>query len=86
VKDAIVQHLRGRDSRAATALMAFGVWFVMFASKFVFIWAIDLMFGEDVNISGFFGILVIALIVTVVHRIADQVFLRLGPPASASPA
>jgi hypothetical protein len=78
VKDAIVGHLRGRDSRAATALMAFGVWFVMFASKFVFIWVIDIVFGDDVNISGFFGVLVIALAVTVVHRLADKVFVGLG--------
>src|SRR6478609_6824177 len=78
VKDAIVARLRHRGSRRATALMAFGVWFVMFASKFVFIWAIDLVFGDDVNITGFFGILVVALVVTVVHRLADWVFIRLG--------
>ena len=59
-------------------VMAFGVWFVMFASKFVFIWAIDAVFGDDVNINGFFGIFVIALVVTVLHRFADWVFVNLG--------
>ena len=29
--------------------MAFGVWFVMLSSKFVFIWAIDIVFGDDVK-------------------------------------
>lgn len=58
--------------------MVFGVWFVMFTSKFVFIWAIDLLFGDAVNINGFFGIFVVALVVTVVHRLADWVFIRLG--------
>lgn len=77
-KDAIVGHLRHRDSRRATALMAFGVWFVMFASKFVFIWAIDLVLGDDVDINGFFGIFVVALVVTVAHRLADWVFVLLG--------
>jgi uncharacterized membrane protein YvlD (DUF360 family) len=76
-KDAIVRQLRRRDARPAA--IAFGVWFVMFTSKFVFIWAIDLVFGDDVDIDGFFGVFVVALVVTVVHRLADQAFLRLGP-------
>ena len=78
VKDAIVGHLRQSDSRGATALTALGVWFVMFASKFVFLWAIDLVFGNDVNINGFFGIFVVVLVVTVVHGLADWLFVRLG--------
>lgn len=78
VKNAIVGHLRHRESRASTLLMAFGVWFVMFSSKFVFILAIDLVFGDDVNINGFFGIFIVALVVTVMHRLADWVFIRLG--------
>lgn len=77
VKDAIVTQLRRRDARPAA--VAFGVWFVMFSSKFVFIWVIDLVFGDDVDINGFFGIFAVALVVTVVHRLADQVFARLGP-------
>jgi len=83
MKDAIVGHLRHHGSRGAIALMAFGVWFVMFASKFVFIWAIDLIFGDAVNINGFFAILVVALVVTVVHRLADLVFVRLGTSSTA---
>lgn len=78
VKDAIVGHLQHRDSRGSTALMALGVWFVMFASKFVFVWAIDLVFGDAVNINGFLGIFVVVLVVTVVHRLAEWVFMRLG--------
>lgn len=75
-KNGIVRRLRQRDARPAA--IAFGVWFVMFTSKFVFIWAIDLVLGDDVDINGFFGIFVVALVVTVVHRLADQVFLWLG--------
>jgi len=87
VKDAIVRRLRHRGTPRATALMVFGVWFVLFSSKFVFIWAIDLVFGDDVNINGFFGIFAVALLVTVAHRSADIVFVRLGEtPPSASQA
>ena len=78
VKDAIIVHFRHRDSRGSTALMVLGVWFVMFASKFVFVWAIDLVFGDAVNINGFLGIFVVVLVFTVVHRLAEWVFIRLG--------
>jgi len=78
VKDAVVGHLRHRDVRGAKVLLALGVWFVMFASKFVFMWAIDLAFGDNVNISGFIGIFVVVLVVTVLHRLADWTFTRLG--------
>jgi high-affinity Fe2+/Pb2+ permease len=50
----------------------------MFTSKFVFVWAIDLVFGDAVNINGFLGIFVVVLVVTVGHRLAEWVFIRLG--------
>jgi hypothetical protein len=88
VKDGIIGHLRHRGTPRAFAAMVVGVWFVLFSSKFVFIWAIDLVLGDDVNINGFFGILAVAVVVTVVHRSADAVFVRLGetPTPSASQA
>jgi hypothetical protein len=82
VKDAIVARFRHRESLGATAFMALGVWGVLFMSKFVFIWAIDLVFGDTININGFFGIFTVALVVTVVHRLADWVFIRLGRPST----
>ncbi|WP_207843498.1 hypothetical protein [Williamsia soli] len=65
--------------------MFFCVWLVMFLSKFVFIWAIDLMFGDEITINGFFGILLVALTVTVVHRLADYAFVILGQKSSTTP-
>jgi hypothetical protein len=86
LKTAIVRHFRPQDSRRAVALMAFGVWLVMFSSKFVFIWAIDLVFGNEVNINGFFGIFLVALLATVAHRPAVWLFVRLGPTSRTDPA
>jgi hypothetical protein len=50
----------------------------MFISKFVFVGVIDLIFGNDININGFFGILIVVVSVTVVHRLAEFIFIRLG--------
>lgn len=81
-KDVIVGRLRGRGTRRATALMGLGVWFVMFSSKFVFVWSIDLVFRDDVTIDGFVGVLAVVIPVTVVHRLAEWMFVSLGRSAT----
>ncbi len=81
LKDGIIARFRHRDAPGSTVVMAVGVWAVLFVSKFVFIWAIDLLFGDTIDIEGFFGIVAVALVVTVVHRLADWVFIRLGRPS-----
>ncbi len=78
LKGKIVTALKGRTGALYKLLMFFSVWLIMFLSKFVFIWVIDIIFGNYININGFFGILFIVLCVTVVHKAADAVFIKLG--------
>ncbi len=78
LKGSILTWLKDRKGFGFRALMFFCVWLVMFVSKFVFIWVIDWVFGEYININGFFGILILVLIVTIVHKGADKVFMRIG--------
>jgi len=77
-KDKIIKWLIGRKGTIYRILMFFCVWLVMFISKFVFIWVIDFIFGNYININGFFGILILVLTVTVIHKVADKVFIELG--------
>lgn len=78
LKGKIVAWLRHKAGLIYHILMFFFVWLVMFLSKFVFIWVIDLIFGNNININGFFGILALALSVTIIHKLADKVFISLG--------
>lgn len=78
LKGKIVTWLSNRQSAVYRILMFFCVWLVMFLSKFVFIWVIDIIFGNNININGFFGILLIVLCVTIVHKLADKAFIALG--------
>lgn len=59
-------------------LMFLSVWLIMLVSKFVFIEVIDLLFGDYVNINGFFGILIVVVCVTAIHKIADYIFIKLA--------
>lgn len=78
LKGNIISWLKDRAGLAYKILMFFCVWLVMFLSKFVFIWAVDTIFGSNINIYGFFGILYIVVSVTLSHKLADKVFISLG--------
>lgn len=78
LKSLVIAWLKNRKGSLYRILMFFCVWLVMFMSKFVFIWVLDIIFGSYININGFFGILVIVLCVTIIHRLAYKVFNKLG--------
>lgn len=78
LKRKIVYQLKGRSGALNKILMIFSVWLIMFLSKFVFVWVIDMIFGNNITIYGFFGILIVVLSVTVIHKLADRVFSLLG--------
>jgi hypothetical protein len=78
LKKLIVGRFKNHKNTSHKVLMAFLVWLVMFSSKFVFIWAIDFVFGGNITVVGFFGILLLALAATVTHKLADAVFMKLG--------
>lgn len=56
----------------------FSVWLVLFLSKFVFLAVISFIFGDYVEISGFIGLLVIIITMTVAKEAIDYIFKKLG--------
>lgn len=55
-----------------------GVWLVLFLSKFVFLAAIDFIFGQYVEISGFIGLIAIILTMTIAKEVIDYTFKKLA--------
>jgi len=78
LKNTIVSWLKNHQGWIYKVLLFFCVWLVLFLSKFIFIWVIDMVFGNDINIYGFFGIFTVVLCVTVIHKLPDTVFIKLG--------
>lgn len=78
LKRRVITFLKKREGIIYGIAMFFCVWLIMFLSKFVFIWTIDFIFGDYITIYGFFGILLIVACVTLVHKLADNVFIKLG--------
>lgn len=78
LKSLIIVWLKERRGNVYRLLMFFCVWLVMFLSKFIFIWVLDFVFSTYININGFFGILLVVLSVTIIHKLAYKVFAKLG--------
>lgn len=78
LKTQVIAWLKNRDEFRYRALMFFCVWLIMFVSKFVFVWVVDKIFGSNMNINGFFGILLVVLSVAIIHKLGDMVFIKLG--------
>lgn len=78
LKSLVVRHFRGKEGRRAFALMAFVVWLIMFSSKFVFLAVIDFVFGSAVDITGFIGLMLIIVTMTIVKKLIDIAYARLA--------
>lgn len=78
VKKRVAGSFKFASSRHNTVANAIAVWLVLFLSKFVFLAAIEFLFGEYVHISGFGGLIAIILTMTIAKEGIDYVFNKLA--------
>lgn len=78
LKDRVKKLFKGRDSKWSTFGMVFGVWLILFLSKFIFLAVIDVLFGDDVEISGFVGLLLIIVSLTVAQKLSELAYNKLA--------
>ena len=77
-KDWVVKRFQ-KDGKTTNKLgLAFSIWLIMFFSKFVFLAAISVIFSEDVEISGFAGLLLIIAVLTLAQRLVQVLYKKLG--------
>ncbi len=79
-KNMVIDWLKGRKGFINKLGMFFSVWAIMFLSKFVFLWVIDFVFGSYVNINNFVGLITIIVVVTLLNKLTDWTFEKLGKP------
>ncbi|MEI7690391.1 MAG: hypothetical protein WCI63_02090 [bacterium] len=78
VKDKFVDWLNNRKNHKSKVLLVFGVWLIIFLSKFVFLWVIEFVFFGTVEISGFLGLLLMVVILTIAQKLVEIVYCKLG--------
>lgn len=65
------------SSKGKKVLVFLSVWLVMFFSKFVFLWVFDKVFGDNLDISGFIGLIVIITTVTTISLSINAIYKKL---------
>ncbi len=71
-KRRVVTAFRSKDKTSKVAL-ALSVWLIMFVSKFVFLAVIDVIFGNNVSVSGFVGLLLIIACLTLTQNLVERI-------------
>lgn len=78
LKKYVASHFKGKPHPWSKVALVVGVWLVLFLSKFVFLWVIDILFGSYVDISGFVGLILIIVTMTIAKEGIDYIFTKLG--------
>ena len=78
VKDIVAKRIKALNRPRGKVLLAFGVWLVIFLSKFVFLWAISVVFRDSVQISGFVGLLLVIALMTAVQKLVELIDAKLA--------
>lgn len=73
----IATHFRGRSGVGVTFARLAGTWVVLFLSKFVILEAVDVVFGDEVELGGVLWVIVLSLTLVVVERSALALYGRL---------
>ena len=76
-KDRIVYRFKRAESTNRIGI-ALSVWLLMFLSKFVFLGVIDLIFSQEVEISGFFGLIAIIASLTIAQSLVERADKKLA--------
>ncbi len=78
LKKQVLNTVKSRLGTKRKPLKLLSVWPILFLSKFIFIWVLDLLFSDYIHIKGFLGILIVVGLVTVIQRFSYYIFIRLG--------
>lgn len=73
IKGLMVKRSRKFSGARAKFALVFGVWIVLFLSKFVFLWAIGVIFKDSVELTGFINIFVVVLTMTLAQKLIDYI-------------
>ena len=78
LKSLVVKYFKGKEGSMYKPALFFGVWLILFLSKFVFLAVIDFIFGSAVEISGFVGLMIIIITMTVAKQLIDVAYAKLA--------
>lgn len=83
LKKVVANRIKGDREQANKVVLGFAVWAIMFFSKFVFLEVIDILFGDNVNFSGFIALAIVVAATLVVDKLLELADMSLAREAVA---
>ena len=78
LKDRVKSLFGVRSTALRTIGFVLSIWFILFSSKFVFLAVLDLIFGDSVEFSGFFSLMLVVVCLTIAHRLVGLIYVKLA--------
>jgi hypothetical protein len=72
----ISKYMKSKESLDKKILHIFTTWFVLFASKFVMLWVLQLLFGDAIVFAGVYHGVITFIILVVVILLAEYLLMR----------
>jgi threonine/homoserine/homoserine lactone efflux protein len=74
IEHRIAAYFRDRPGRGAIALRLLATWIVLFGSKFVILEAVDLVFGDDVELGGLIPFITLVVVMLAAEAVIERVY------------
>lgn len=78
LKDKVKNSFKKRDGKFNKVGLVFSIWLILFFSKFVFLAVISFIFRDEVEISGFVGLMLIIICMTIAEKLAEYIHNKLA--------
>lgn len=78
LKSLVVKRFKDKEGGKHKAILIFLVWLILFLSKFVFLGAINTIFGDSAQFSGFIGLMLVILTMEAVRILINKGYEKLG--------
>ena len=78
IEHRIAAHFKQQSGTAAKVKRIFAAWLVLFVSKFVIVWIIDIVFGDAVEFFSIIGFIIVVIVIVVVERMVMRIYTWLG--------
>jgi hypothetical protein len=79
----VAHFFEGRPGKLSSFMRIMSTWIILFLSKFVILEAVDLVFGEHVELGKFVHVLTLVIALMVAREVFQRIYLALGSSETA---
>jgi hypothetical protein len=74
----VAHYFEQRSGPVSKVLRVLSVWLILFASKFVILEVVDIVFGDHVELGSFISVLSLVLVMMITREVVQRIYETLG--------